>query len=66
MFACKICENFKNNFLHRTPPVAASGYSYAHNQGVRESSEQILSFIMFSAFFAKKPPDPIKSWLCTL
>ena len=24
MFPCKFCEIFKNNFFHRTPPVAAS------------------------------------------
>ena len=24
MFSCEICEIFKNTFLYRTPPVAAS------------------------------------------
>ena len=24
VFSCKLCEIFKNTFIHRTPPVAAS------------------------------------------
>ena len=64
MFPCEICEIFKNSFFHRIPPVAASVYSYVHIQGVRENSEHIISFKMFSAFFAKTPTAPIKYWLC--
>ena len=27
VFSCGFCETFKNNFFHRTPPVAASAIS---------------------------------------
>ena len=27
VFSCKICENFKNTFFYRTPPVVASAYT---------------------------------------
>ena len=32
VFSCEFCEFFKNNFLHRTHPVAASTNSLVQNQ----------------------------------
>ena len=48
MFSCEFCEISKNNFSHRTPPVAA--FKKAANL-LKKDSELKTQFYRISTFF---------------
>ena len=57
LFSYEFCETFKNTFFHRTPPVAASGFSFDF------SSFILLRFQAFIFDNARNTKGTFKSFI---
>ena len=54
VFSCEFCKISKNTFSYRTPPVAASGYTFGLNSKTRYTNTLMTSH--FCVIFSHIPP----------